>query len=112
MYCYLIVIHSLSTCDCLYLNTLNTPFTWCNILYVDTYSKLVYVVVCISIFCVGKLVSPPPPLNSLNHVRICASTLYSALNDFQKQARVIAKFLCCSKKIWSMYEIVQNRGNS
>ena len=35
-------------------------------------------------------------LNSLNYVRRCTLTLYSEQKDWQKQDRVIARFLCYS----------------
>ena len=38
------------------------------------------------------------PINSLNHVRICASTPYNAPRDLQKQDRVIARFSCYTRK--------------
>ncbi len=38
MHCYLgpVVVHPLSTCDCPWFLHLNTPFSLCNILYIDT----------------------------------------------------------------------------
>ena len=54
--------------------------------------------------CVGNLFFSYP-LNSLNRVRICASTPYSAPRDLQKQDRVIARFSCYSNFAKSLTKI-------
>ncbi len=61
-----------------------------------------------NIFCVGDFFYP---LNSLNRVRICAGTPYSAPRDLLKQDRVIARFSDYSTEKKNL-EIVRNFAKS
>ena len=104
IHCYLslVVVHTLSTS----LLHLNTPLPQCNItnmLYVDTWVNSCMLSFC----CFLKFASVNIfasvtwgffyPLNSLNRVRICASTAHSAPRNLQTQdcvMCVIARFPC------------------
>ncbi len=64
-------------------------------------------------FCVGEF-GFFYSLNSLNRVRACAGTPYSAPRDLQKQDCVIARFSCYStkKKFRTLYKILPNPVNT
>ena len=91
------------------------PFPWCKICTYTYRETCVYCSFCflkfasVNFFCIGEL-GFLYPLNSLNRVRICAGTPYSAPRDLQKQDSVIARFSRHSKK--KNLGIVQNFAKS
>ena len=85
-----------------------------NILYVDTWANLcIFFLKFASANIFASVSCVFYPLNSLNHVRICASIPSIAPRDFQKQDHVIARFsFYFTKKIWTLYEVLRNPVNS
>ena len=107
MHCYLalIVVHPLSKFDCLGFNTWihrSLGVICCFLKFVSVIIIIFFALATFSFFLSFFLSFFFYPLNSLNHVRICASAPYIQMHraprDLQKQYRVIARFSYYSTK--------------